>query len=76
MLNCHDVTRRASDYLDGALPWRTRVEMRMHLWMCRFCRQYVQQLALVVRTLRRLPGRDVPNDALNKLMAAYRSERT
>ncbi len=51
MLSCKDVTEKASDYLDHKLPLRTRLGMRLHLFMCVRCRQYLHQLHTTVRTL-------------------------
>ncbi|MDX1588897.1 MAG: carboxymuconolactone decarboxylase family protein [Oleiphilaceae bacterium] len=41
MLNCRDVTRLASDWIDGELPLRDRLRVRTHLWMCRHCRRFM-----------------------------------
>jgi predicted anti-sigma-YlaC factor YlaD len=75
MLNCREVSERASDYLDASLSWRTRVQMRMHLMMCRFCREYVRQMSLVRRTLPRLPRQRPDQPIYEALMASFRSER-
>jgi len=76
MLNCRDVTARASDFIDAQLPLRARVQMRMHLLMCRVCREYVRQMALVIRSLRRLPAQDKPSGTLKRaLLQALRAER-
>jgi predicted anti-sigma-YlaC factor YlaD len=56
MLSCRQVTSLASDYLDGALPGRTRFAVRLHLLMCWMCRRYVRQLELTTKVLRRLAG--------------------
>jgi len=75
MLNCREITERASDFIDAALPWHVRLEVRLHLMMCRLCREYVRQLALVVRTLRRLPSREVAPRVNPELLALFRAER-
>lgn len=76
MLNCRDMTERASDFLDAQLPFRVRFQMRMHLLMCRFCREYVRQMALVVRTLRRLSALERPSESLQReLLRAFTTER-
>ncbi len=54
MLNCREITERASDFIDARLPWRERMEVRLHLVMCRFCREYMRQMTLVVGALQRL----------------------
>ncbi|MCA1606302.1 MAG: hypothetical protein LC775_12710 [Acidobacteria bacterium] len=43
--------------------------------MCRVCREYVRQLALVVRTLRRLPRPEVAPRVNQELLALFRAER-
>ena len=75
MLNCREITERASDFIDAGLPWRVRLEVRLHLMMCRLCREYVRQLALVVRTLRRLPRPEVAPRVNQELLALFRAER-
>jgi hypothetical protein len=80
MLNCREITGRASEFLDATLPWHVRVQMRLHLLMCRFCREYVRQLALVVATLRHLPLRHLPveepsAELQRKLLTAFRAQR-
>ena len=75
MLNCREVTERASDFLDAALPWHARLQVRMHLLMCRFCREYVRQMALVGRTLRRLPPQEPSPEVKKELLELFRTER-
>jgi predicted anti-sigma-YlaC factor YlaD len=75
MLNCREVSERASDFLDTTLPWSVRLQMRVHLMMCGACREYVGQMALVVGALRRLP-RNEPSSAIQPgLLAMFRAER-
>ena len=76
MLNCREITERASDFIDARLPWRVRMEVRLHLMMCRFCREYVRQMTLVVGALRRLRGADAPSAASDDLLALFRTEHS
>ena len=73
MLNCREIAGRASDFIDAALPWHVRLQVRLHLMMCRFCREYVRQVALVSRTLGRLAPRD-PSQPTEDLLARFRAE--
>lgn len=75
MLNCREITERASDFLDAALPWHVRLEVRLHLMMCRFCREYVRQMALVARTLRRLTSPQPDSKRNEELLRLFRAER-
>jgi anti-sigma factor ChrR (cupin superfamily) len=60
MLSCHDLSHHhASDYIDGQLSWRTRFRVRLHLLICVHCRDFIHQLKMVRKVLRRsdeLPG--------------------
>ena len=74
MLNCREVSERASDFLDATLPVRVRLQVRLHLLMCRICREYVRQMALVVGALRRLPRLAPAPELQMKLLAMFRAE--
>ncbi|MGD9330259.1 MAG: zf-HC2 domain-containing protein [Desulfobacterales bacterium] len=43
-LNCRDVSRLVSDSMDRSLPLSTRIKMRIHLGMCKYCARYAKQL--------------------------------
>lgn len=74
MLNCREIAQRASDFIDARLPWHVRMEVRLHLMLCRFCREYVRQMTLVVGSLRRLRGPVAPGAASDDLLALFRAE--
>lgn len=75
MLNCREVSERASDFLDAALPLSARLQMRLHLLICRICREYVRQMGLVVGALRRLPRHEPAAELRTELLAMFRAER-
>jgi len=52
VLTCRDVTEHATDYMENALPLRTRLAMRLHLFICRMCRTYMDQLRRTAALLR------------------------
>lgn len=51
MLQCKDVTKETSDYLEGGLPLSKRVALFLHLVICSCCRNYVQQFRTTVETV-------------------------
>ena len=55
MLRCRDVTERASDLLEGELPLRARLGLRLHLAMCGMCRRYMDQMRKTRALLARRP---------------------
>lgn len=55
VLRCRDVTERASALLEGDLPWRERMAMRLHLAICGMCRTYMDQMRKTRGLLARRP---------------------
>ena len=44
---CHDVTRLLSDSMERRLPLRTRLLIRLHFFICVWCKRYDGQLKLL-----------------------------
>ncbi len=55
MLKCVDVTELATDEMEGTLPWRKSLAVRLHLAICSFCRRHFRQLRQSVGLLHDLP---------------------
>lgn len=76
MLSCKDLSEKASDYLEGELPFWTRLEIRAHVFLCEHCRNYLQQLRFMTRALA-LAGRDEAlerveeEEVLRRILAAH-----
>lgn len=76
MLSCHEIGEKASDYLDRNLPWWTRAQVRMHLFLCENCWRHVAQLRLVVKTLRlSAKHEDSARESTDKTVQFLRSRR-
>ena len=72
MLTCKELTELVTDYLEENLPWRERLGVQVHLWMCRHCQRYVDQMRKVIGLLRRLPTEPVPPKLVETLLAQFR----
>jgi hypothetical protein len=55
MINCDQVTQAAGDFLERRLHWRRRLEVLLHIAMCRGCRTYIEQFRLTLLGLHALP---------------------
>jgi hypothetical protein len=55
MLPCRDITELVTDFVEGRMSLWDRLRFRLHIGMCRHCREYLRQM----RMTRRLLG-DVP----------------
>jgi len=58
MLSCREVTRRVSEGLDRELAFGERVALRAHFLICKSCRNFEDQLALLRRAMQRLSEDD------------------
>jgi predicted anti-sigma-YlaC factor YlaD len=75
MLTCRELTEIATDYLEKDLPWRERLAVHVHLWMCRHCRRYLDQMRKVIALLQRLPREPVPPNLVEELLPQFRKAR-
>ena len=48
-MTCRDVTNILDRYLDGELPRRQCLAIRLHLLLCRDCRNYLRSYELTIR---------------------------
>jgi hypothetical protein len=51
MLNCKDMTTEAQSFVDGELSLWKRIQVRFHLFICKYCRRYLLQLKLTIAAL-------------------------
>ena len=58
MLSCKDATRMMSEAQDRKLGAGERLQLEMHLALCRGCRNFRQQMEFLRAACRRLLGRD------------------
>lgn len=72
MLTCREVTERSNDYLDGRLGFWPRMEVRMHLMACRYCRAFMKQMRTTIRLVEKYGYTLPPEDAPEALMDAFR----
>ncbi len=49
--NCEEVSLMALQAKEQKLPWRKRVELKIHLFYCRCCSNFVKQSDLIDKTL-------------------------
>jgi len=64
MLSCKDVTHKSSDYIDNKLPLISRWQMRLHIFMCVRCAEYIRQMRATVASIGLLKDRNEPAQAV------------
>jgi hypothetical protein len=51
MLTCREAAQLLSDSLDRELPLRQRIALRIHLFMCKLCPRFRNQILFLKETL-------------------------
>jgi len=51
MYKCKQIIDLCSDSMDKSLPLLTRMEMKLHFFMCKTCRQYSKHLQFLNKAL-------------------------
>lgn len=69
MLKCKQLVNQSSEYLDGNLSAVQKLNFRLHLFMCKHCRNYVSHLRTTVFLCSRY-GRKLLNKTDAKAIAS------
>ena len=73
MLSCREVVIDADQLLDGALSWRHRLAIKVHLLICHNCRRYVRQLQMLIVAIPYMHRR-ATDDEVAKVMSCIHSQ--
>ena len=70
---CNELVEVITEYLEGTLPAPDRVRFELHLTFCPACRDYLEQLRGIVKTLGKLSEESIPEEAKLQLLQAFRT---
>ena len=71
-ITCQEVVELVNDYLERALPPDEATVFEQHLNFCDGCDLYVEQLRRTVETVGEIREEDVPPEAKERLLGAFR----
>jgi anti-sigma factor RsiW len=74
-LSCQEVVELVTDYLEHALEPEQAALFEQHLNFCDGCEWYVEQIRATIATVGRIEEQDVPPEARDRLVAAFRDWR-
>jgi anti-sigma factor RsiW len=74
-LACQQMVELVTDYLEGALGWRTRRRFEQHLAVCPACQRYVDQMRETLALLGKVPVDSLSPEAQSTLLDAFRDFR-
>lgn len=74
MLSCKEITQLSSDYIDNELPFLKRWQFRMHLFMCKRCREFVDQIETTISAIKKLQPAPPEEAYINQQVKAILKE--
>ena len=77
MMSCRQVCDSASEIADGDLGTWQRLQVRVHLLICKYCRRYIRQFSIMVGAIQdRDQPEEAPSDAdIDAIMARLNEQR-
>ena len=75
-MNCQELVELITDYLDGAMPEVERRSVDEHLAACDGCTTYLEQFRTTIVLTGMLTEEQVPPEARDALLEAFRGWRT
>jgi len=74
-LSCQEVVELVTEYLDESLPAEDASLFEQHLNFCEGCVWYVDQLRTTVETVGEIREEQIPPEAKERLLGAFRDWR-
>jgi hypothetical protein len=73
---CQNTVEMISRSMEQPLPFRQRISVKVHLWICAWCQWYVEQLGLIRTAARanadtapdQIAGSGLSNDARERIL--------
>lgn len=69
---CQELVELVTAYFDGALSRRDRRRFEAHIGGCEHCTAYVEQMRVTIAATGGLTEEDIPAEAREELLAAFR----
>jgi anti-sigma factor RsiW len=71
-LTCRELVELVTDYFEGALSAADRERFEQHIAKCDWCKIYLDQMRLTIRTVGALTEETLNPQAKEELLAAFR----
>ncbi len=72
-LTCKELVELVTEYFEGALPPAEQKRFDDHIAKCDWCKIYLEQMRLTIKTLGRLTEESIPPRAREELLLTFRS---
>ena len=72
-LSCQELIELVTGYVEGTLSPADRTRFESHLGVCADCQHYLDQMRQTILLVGALAEQDIPDDAKERLLYAFRS---
>lgn len=72
-MSCKELVELITEYLEGTLPPENKARFEQHLAFCDWCKTYLEQMRLTIRTLGELTEESIPAQAREELLQVFRN---
>jgi len=70
-LNCNELVELITDYLEGRLSAQEHERFEEHLEECPYCRNYLEQMRQVIKTVGQFEEKHISSEAKEKLLRLF-----
>ncbi|TQV73671.1 hypothetical protein FLL45_12420 [Aliikangiella marina] len=75
--SCKEVAEQLSENMDKPVTGIRGLRLKLHLWVCRNCRRYHDQMELTSKTIALMGSNKQPSEAVKKdMMERFRDAKT
>jgi anti-sigma factor RsiW len=74
-LTCRELVELVTDYLEGALATKDRLDFERHLVWCSFCRDYLEHMRATIDLTGKPDEAEPPSPLREQLLDAFRDWR-
>ena len=74
-LTCQELVELVTDYLEESLPAEERARFEEHVMTCPPCRAHIDQLRRTIHVVGNLSAEELPPEAEEDLLSAFRDWR-
>lgn len=75
MLTCQELTEVVTDYLEGRMGLVNRLRFRLHVGMCRPCKDFLRARKLTIEAVGSLPPDPMPPEVRDELLERFKGWR-
>ncbi len=75
MLKCKEIVEKSSDFVDGQLTLKGKIDFYWHIFMCVHCRRFLRQLRLMLSSMPYLDEKELTDNEVELIMQRVKENK-